>query len=117
MSRSVLLQLARQSIEEVLQAQNSINKQNLLSQHPLLKEEIPTTVKIYLGDELRGSFTNNSQTKSLLEEIIINSKKAAFEDSEFTPMSTSEYLFCEIELTLQTADGVISEKDEAILKA
>ena len=115
MSRSVLLQLARDSIEEVLQAQNSINKEALLKEHPILEQKIPATVKLYIKNELRGSCESVGETQALIYEIIINTKKAAFEDSSFSPITTSEYLSCEIELTLQTPDGVISEKDKAIL--
>jgi len=114
--RSVLLQLARDSIHEVFEAKRSINKQALIQEHPLLNEKIPTSVNIYLDDELRGSYTSNEPSKSLIEDIIHNAKKSAFEDKNFTPLSTSEYLSCEIELKLTTTDGVISEKDPAILK-
>jgi len=113
--RSVLLQLARDSIQEVLQAENSIDKALLLNEHPLLNEKIPTTVKLYIDNELRGSYENRQAENSLLQEIIINAKKAAFEDSMFSPITTSEYLSCEIELVLQTQDGAISERDPAIL--
>jgi hypothetical protein len=41
---------------------------------------------------------------------------SAFQDKNFTPLTTSEYLSCEIELLLNTPDGVMSEKDPAILK-
>lgn len=115
MSRSVLLQLARDSIEEVLQAQNSINKEALLKKHPLLNQAIATSVKLYIDKELRGAYENKEAKQSLLYAIIINAKKAAFEDKNFTPLSTSEYLHCELELTLQTPDGLISEKDMPII--
>ena len=115
-SRSVLLQLARDSIQEVLEAQRSINKASLFQEHPLLDEKILTTVNIYLDHKLRGSHTGTNNKKSLLEDIIYNAKKAAFEDKNFTPLTTSQYLSCEIELLLNTPDGVISEKDPAILK-
>lgn len=115
MSRSVLLQLARDSIAEVLEAKRTINKQELLSQHPLLNEKIPTRVNIYIQNELRGSAYSKEATLSLLDDIVINAKKSAFEDNNFKPISTSEYLECEIELLLSTPDGVISEKDKSIL--
>jgi AMMECR1 domain-containing protein len=116
MSRSVLLQLARDSIAEVLEAQRTIDKKLLLEQHPLLAEKIATRVNLYIEDELRGSAYSKDANLSLLEDIIINAKKSAFEDLNFSPLSTSEYLSCELELILSTPDGVISEKDEAILK-
>ena len=116
MSRSVLLQLARDSIQEVYEATRSINKPALLGEHPLLKQKIPTTVNIYLENELRGSFSSSNPSLTLLEDIIHNAKKSAFEDENFTPLLTSEYLHCEIELILNTPDGVISQKDPAIIK-
>jgi len=117
MSRSVLLQLARDSIAEVLQAQRTINKTALLKEHPLLKEKIPTTVNIYLENDLRGSFSSKDNKKTLLESIIYNAKKSAFEDNNFAPLTTSEYLGCEVELILNTADGIMSEKDPPILES
>lgn len=116
MSRSVLLQLARDSIQEVLEAQRTIDKTKLLDEHPLLNEKIATRVNIYLKEELRGSCASVNATKSLLEDIVHNAKVSAFQDKNFTPLTTSEYLSCEIELILNTPDGIISEKDPAILK-
>jgi len=115
MSRSILLQLARDSIQEVIQATRTIQKTELLKEHPLLNEPISTTVNIYLENKLRGSASSQTNTLSLLEEIILNAKKSAFEDKNFKPISTSEYLHCEIELLLDTPDGILSEKDPAIL--
>jgi AMMECR1 domain-containing protein len=114
MSRSVLLQLARDSIQEVFEAQRTIDKQTLLEKYPLLQEKIPVTVNIYLDEKLRGS--HSSDDNSLLENIIRCAKKSSFEDSNFTPLTTSEYLSSEIELLIETPDGAMSEKDPAILK-
>ncbi len=114
--RSLLLQLARDSIQEVLEAKNSIDKTSLLEEHPLLSQTIPTTLNIYINNELRGSCKSQNTPSSLIDEIIINSKKAAFEDSNYLAISTSEYLSCEIEIILETPDGIISEKDPAIIQ-
>jgi len=116
MARSVLLQLARDSIQEVLEAQRTIKKRDLLAEHPLLNQAMATTVKLYIDKELRGEATTSFPSFSLLEDIIKNAKIAAFEDKNFTPITTSEYLNCEIELLLVTEDGVISERDSSILK-
>ena len=117
MSRSVLLQLARDSIAEVLQAQRTIDKKALLDEHPLLGEKIATTVNIYIEDELRGSAKSSLAQETLLNDIVRNAKRSCFEDKNFTPISTSEYLSCEVEVILTTPDGVISEKDPAILNS
>lgn len=115
MSRSVLLQLARDSIQEVLEAQNTIDKNILRTEHPLLNENISTTIQLYLDNKIRGVHKSDT-SKSLLENIIISAKKAAFENKEYSPLTTSEYLFCEVEIILNTQEGIISEKDPAILK-
>lgn len=115
MSRSVLLQLARDSIQEVLQAEITINRESLIQEHPLLNEPISTTVNIYIKDKLRGSASSDDSGASLIDTIILNAKKSAFQDKNFTPLSTSEYLECEIELLLNTPDGIISEKDPSII--
>ena len=115
MSRSVLLQLARDSIQEVLQAELTIDKEALVNEHPLLNEKINTTVNIYINNKLRGTSSSKDTSLSLIDDIVLNAKKSAFQDKDFTPLSTSEYLECEVELLLDTPDGVISEKDPSIM--
>ena len=114
-TRSVLLQLVRDSIQEVYEAQRSIDKSKLLSEYPMLNEKVSTTINIYLNNKLRGSSSSDLASKSLLEDIIHNAKKSAFEDKNFSAITTAEYLNCEIELLLNTADGVLAEKDSAII--
>lgn len=116
MSRSILLQLARDSIAEVLQAQRTIDKSALIKEHPLLAQKIPTKINLYLNNELRGSSHSKTPSLNLIEDIIRNAKKSAFEDKHFFPISTNEYLSCEIEILLETPDGIISEKDSPIVK-
>jgi len=116
MSRSVLLQLARDSIQEVLEAQRNIDKESLFVKQPLLKEPISVTVNIYIEDELRGTSKTEEMPTTLLEEIVRHAKKAVFEDVNYSPLTSSEYLSCEVELLLQTPDGVIGERDPSILK-
>ncbi|MCW8837119.1 MAG: AMMECR1 domain-containing protein [Thiovulaceae bacterium] len=116
MARSVLLQLARDSIEEVLEAKRKIDKQTLISEYPLLKESVGASIKIFLENKLRGKSHLHNTNISLIESIILNAKKAAFEDMNFSPISTSEYLACEIEIELNTPEGVINERDPSILE-
>ena len=113
MNRSVLLQLTRDSIEEVLQAKRSIKKQTLLQKHPLLEQKVKVTINISIDDELLHSYENQGEL-ALIDAIIIGAKKAAFEKS--TPLTISQYLHCEIELILDTPQGVISQKDPPIFE-
>lgn len=115
MSQSVLLSIARRSIEEVLQAENTIERTQLIGEYPVLEQLMATQVDLYLGNELRGSARSETACRSLLDDIIRNAKVAAFQDERFAPLVTSEYLHTTIKLTLFTADGELSHQSEAIL--
>jgi hypothetical protein len=115
MSQSVLLNLARESIQEVLKAEESIKRGELLENYPLLGELVATEVTLYLNGKARGTSRSQDSEHSLLEDIILNAKRAAFQDPDFIPISTSEYLHSSVELILFTADGPISHRDDPIL--
>ncbi len=114
MGQSVLLQLARDSISEVLQAQKIIDKDLLLKSYPLLHKQIATEIKIYLSNELRGRYKTETSL-SLIEAITVGAKRAAFQSKEFPPLQLSQYLRCEIELILTTDEGNISERDTPLI--
>ncbi|MFZ2891014.1 AMMECR1 domain-containing protein [Sulfuricurvum sp.] len=116
MSQSVLLTIARASIEEVLQAENSINRTELLTLYPLLSQPLECEIILYLDNKVRGRSRSLRVDTSLLEEIIHNAKIAAFQDENFDPLVTSEYLHTTIKLTLFTSDGELTHQSEAILK-
>jgi hypothetical protein len=116
MSQSVLLTIARASIEEVLQAQASIDRAELLKSYPVLAQPMECEISLYLDNKLRGSARTTSLSRPLLEEIIHNAKIAAFQDDKFDPLVTSEYLHTTIKLTLFTPDGELSHQSEPILK-
>jgi AmmeMemoRadiSam system protein A len=111
MSQSLLLQIARNSIIEVFEAKHIIDKNELLQNYPVLKQSYPSFITLYLGDELRGSYGSISANKTLLEDIMHHAKAAAFEDERFTPLKTSEFLHCSIELSLLSEPEEISYTD------
>ena len=114
MARSVLLQIARDSIEEVLQARRIIDAKMLRSEHPLLQEHFPLTCTLYLKNEVRGFYSCDASL-SLIEALQVVPKRAAFESEGFAPLGALEYLHCEIELTVESAEGKISERDKALI--
>jgi AMMECR1 domain-containing protein len=115
MSQSVLLTIARASIEEVLRAQNTINREELLTQYPLLSEPMATQITLYLDNKIRGSARSEPMQRTLLEDIIYNAKVAAFQDDDFDPLITSEYLYTTIKLTIFGPDGELSHTSDPIL--
>ena len=109
MKRSFLIQLAYDSIEEVIQAKNFIDKKAILEKYPLLNESLPLTIRLYLKDEICGYYEDLA-TKKVLDNIIFGAKIAAFEDKNSSPLTLSEYMNVEIEISLQTPQGVISHR-------
>jgi len=100
---------------EVYQAQRIIDSEKLLQEHPILTTPMNCKTTIFLDGELFSEFATNT-TLSLLENIILSAKKAAFETDSSKILTSTQYLHAEVELTLYTADGAISEKDTPILK-
>ncbi len=113
MARSVLLQLTRDAILEVYQARNILNFEHLLHEQPLLQTPMNVRVCLYLENELFSTYTTDND-KTLLENISLAAKKAAFENKE-NILTATNYLHAEIELTLLTQEGELSERDGALL--
>jgi AMMECR1 domain-containing protein len=99
MSSSVLLNLARKSIEEVLRAERLIDLDEYRKEFPILEEHIASFVTLYLDGEVLGYSGTLAPEKPLLEDIILNAKKAAFEQQN-KAIKSSEYLSCQVEVTL-----------------
>ena len=75
-----------------------------------------TQITLYLGNKIRGIAKSKTVERSLLEDIIYNAKIAAFEDEDFDPLVTSEYLHATIQLTVFSPDGELSHQSEPIVK-
>jgi AmmeMemoRadiSam system protein A len=101
-SKSILLKIARDSIEEVILAKNSIDRVTLLENYPVLNEKVATFITINLNGKLRGCIGSLVAQKSLLEDIIYNAKAAAFHDPRFLPITTSDYIHSSIEVSILT---------------
>ncbi|WP_345993110.1 AMMECR1 domain-containing protein [Sulfurimonas sp. HSL-1716] len=100
MARSPLLQLVRDSIEEVIEAKRKIDRESLLKEYPVLEQKIASEVSIKVDNEVRGHASSAEALKPLVDDIIYNAKVAAFQDTKNSPISTAEYLHCSIELSL-----------------
>ena len=107
--RPLLIALAHDSIHEVFQVKKIIDEEALLREYPLLKETLPMTLKIFVDDELCGYYEGMAH-KSVLQNIIHGAKIAAFEDKSSQPLTLTQYFNAEIEISLQTPEGVISHR-------
>jgi len=109
MSKPLLLEIAYQSILEVIQAKNLIKRESLLQKHPLLNEHLSVKLTIFVDGELCGSYEEKG-TKTLLEAIVEGAKIAAFEDKHSKKLTLTHYFEMEIEISIQTPNGVISHR-------
>ena len=100
MSQSVLLDLARDSIEEVLETSRMIDTLTLLEKYPILNTPNPLFITLICEKKVRGSSGSLRSKRPLIDDIIYHAKVAAFEDENFSPLRTSEYLHTTIELSL-----------------
>ncbi len=116
MAQSLLITIARESIEEVLRAENTIEYSRLLEEYPVLGQKMATQINLYLGDEVRGSARSETAERPLLEDIIRNAKLAAFQNDPLPPLATSEYLRASVELILFSSEGPLRHRDGPILK-
>lgn len=111
MAQSELLTLARKSIEEVLQAEHTIDRNALLEQYPVLGEKMATFVTLTIEGELRGCIGSLVAHRPLIDDIIHNAKAAAFQDPRFSPLTTSEYLHAAVEVSLLTPPEKLEYSD------
>ena len=120
MARSPLLQLVRDSIEEVIEAKRSINREELLKAYPVLEQHIASIVTIKFEDEIWQAASKEA-SRPLIDDIIYNAKIAAFQDEKNLPITTAKYLHATLELSLLIPNdegGFDTEtsRDGAILK-
>jgi len=108
MSQSLLLEVARQSITEVLEASRHIDVERLKEEHPILNEKMATAVTLYLDNEVRAHYCSLHPKKSLLDDLIHTAKVAAFESDIYPPISTSQYLHVSIQVSILTPLKLLS---------
>jgi len=102
MSQALLLKIVRESITEVFEAQHTIDKKQLIKEHPVLAEPLASFVCIYIDNKLKAQAGSIKVSSSLLEGIIRHAKQAAFDNTMCGPLMLSEYLRASIELSLLT---------------
>jgi AMMECR1 domain-containing protein len=127
MSQSLLLEVARRSIVEVIEASRLIDVVSLKQEHAILDEKMATAVTLYIGDEVRSHYCSLHPRDALIDDLIRTAKIAAFELDEYPPITTSEYLHVSVEVSILTPlkeliygdieqlSGEITPKDDGVL--
>jgi len=113
----ILPQIARKAVLEEFTGEVLINKQELYSTYPELKEKRATFVTIETKEgELRGCIGTLTPHRPLLEDVIHNAKAAAFNDYRFSPMNLEEMEDVTFEVSILSLPEPVSYYDEEDLK-
>ena len=78
-----------------------------------LGERAASFVTIYLHGQLRGCIGNLQATRPLIEDVAHNAYAAAFKDPRFDPVTWSEFLELQIEISVLSPLQVMQFENEA----
>jgi len=97
----ILPQIARKAVIESFTGESLINKNELITKYPELKEKRATFVTINkLNGDLRGCIGSLVAHRPLIDDVIHNAKAAAFNDYRFNPLSAEELQEVEFEVSV-----------------
>ncbi len=112
----ILLQTARQAIEEELLGKSLIDKPGLIKLFPQLDEPGAVFVTLNKNNQLRGCIGSIQPYRSLLDDIIGNAKSAAFHDPRFAPLTEKELPETTLEISILSNPEVVEYKTLKDLK-
>ncbi len=115
-AKSLLLALAQKSIESEFDDEVNFDKENLLQNYPILKEQRATFITLTLNGKLRGCIGSLIAHRTLLDDVIHNARAAAFSDLRFDRLSFEEFKNIKIEISLLTVPQNLDFKDLNDLK-
>jgi len=117
MDKKLLLRIARDAIMEELTGLVLVDREALLSAHPWLREIRAVFVTLNERGALRGCIGSIEAHRSLIDDLIVNAKSAAFNDPRFPPVRMEELDVLEIEISLLTAPHILGYSDREDLKS
>ncbi len=98
--KNTILELARLSIQDALNGTSSINRTKILEDNPQLSENRATFVTLNLNGNLRGCIGTLVAHDKLFDDLVLNARKAAFEDPRFPPLTKEEFENIELEVSI-----------------
>lgn len=104
---SLITGIARDAIVETFSGQRLIDKASLLSSHPFLKRDAAAFVTLNKREQLRGCIGSLQAHRTLLDDLVSNSRSAAFKDLRFIPLKKEELGKLEVEVSILTAPEAV----------
>ena len=96
----MLIEIAKAAIYSKLNDEDIIDKNELVEKFPNFQKRAATFVTLTLDGKLRGCVGSLIAHKTLLDDLLINAAKAAFEDPRFKPVTKEEFEKIDIEISL-----------------
>lgn len=96
----LIIKIVHDTIKDCLYGTNSVDKEEILKEVPNFKNPAATFVTLNLDGDLRGCVGSLLPVVSFYDDITANAKKAAFEDSRFSPLTKEEFENIEIEVSI-----------------
>lgn len=115
MDQKILLDLAKNSIQDALEDTHTVDE-SLKERYTQLQKPQATFVTLNLFGNLRGCIGSLTPRRSLFDDIVQNAKAAAFDDPRFLPLSKNEFENIEIEISLLSLPEALSYSDINDLK-
>ncbi|MGB5966360.1 MAG: AmmeMemoRadiSam system protein B [Sulfurimonadaceae bacterium] len=106
-STSLITGMARDAIVESLTGQTLIDRSSLITSHPFLKKDAAVFVTLNKREQLRGCIGSLQAHRTLIDDLVSNSRSAAFKDLRFLPLKKDELGKLEVEVSILTAPEAI----------
>ena len=96
----ILLPIARSSISAVLISDTQVQEHEAVEDAAWLQKQGACFVTLNQKGQLRGCIGTLEAHRSLLEDVKSNARSAAFHDPRFSPLTSEELKYTEIEVSL-----------------
>lgn len=114
--KNIVLQIAKQAIQDSFLGQKTIEKDALIKIYPWLNEDGASFVTLTKEGNLRGCIGSLVARRPLIEDIIDNANSAAFKDPRFSKLTPVEFQEIAIEVSILTPPVLVNYTDTQDLK-
>ncbi len=115
--KNTIISLSKISIQDALNGTKSIDRTQILEEYPLLNENRATFVTLTIDGTLRGCIGTLVAHDKFFDDLVLNSRKAAFEDPRFPPLSRDEFEKVDIEVSILSPQVEIKYENLSDLKS
>ena len=104
---SLITGIARDAIVESFSRQTLIDRSSLIISYPFLQKDAAVFVTLNKREQLRGCIGSLKAHRSLIDDLVSNSRSAAIKDLRFIPLKKDELGKLEVDVSILTAPEAI----------